>query len=69
MNKSIPIRESVRFTFQAEFLNATNHPTFTFTTGGPPNSLSVQSTSFGQSANGNAFSAARRIEFRANIEF
>jgi len=69
VNKTIPIRESVRFTFQAEFLNATNHPTFTFTTGGPPNSLSVQSTSFGQTANGNAFSAARRIEFRANIEF
>ncbi len=74
VNKSIPIRESVRFTFQAEFLNATNHPTFTFNTNNNsvPNSLSVQSTSFGQSGggtNGNAFAAARRIEFRANIEF
>jgi len=63
VNKSIPIRESLRFTFQAEFLNATNHPTFNI------GSLAVQSTSFGQTTSGNAFSQARRIEFRANIEF
>lgn len=71
VNKSFPIRESVRFTFQAEFLNATNHPTFNFTGSNTviPNSLSVQSNSFGQSTNTNAFSGARRIEFRANIEF
>ncbi|HYL76270.1 MAG TPA: carboxypeptidase-like regulatory domain-containing protein [Bryobacteraceae bacterium] len=67
VNKTFPIRESVRFTFQAEFLNATNHPTFNFITN--PNTLSVQSNSFGQSNNGNAFSGARRIEFRANLEF
>lgn len=65
VNKSIPIRESVKFTFQTEFLNLTNHPTFTFNT----NNLGVLGTSFGQSTNGNAFSAARRIEFRANLEF
>lgn len=63
VNKSIPIRESIRFTFQAEFLNATNHPTFNI------GALGVQSLSFGQTTNGNAFSAARRIEFRGNIEF
>jgi len=63
LNKTVPIRESIRFTFQAEFLNATNHPTFTIA------NLSVQSPSFGQSTNGNAFSQARRIEFRANLEF
>ena len=62
-NKTIPIRESIRFAFQAEFLNATNDPTFNL------GSLSVQSTSFGQHTNGNFFSAPRRIEFRANLDF
>ena len=63
LNKTIPIRESVRATLQAEFLNATNHPTFSI------GSLGITSTSSAQSTNGNAFSAARRIEIRANIEF
>ena len=71
VNKSIPIRESIRFTLNAEFLNATNHPTFSI---GAVNTsgvgiFSVQSTSFAQATNGNYFSAARRIELRANIEF
>ncbi len=75
VNKTIPIRESVRFTLQTAFLNATNHPTFSFNT----NNLGVLGTSFGinnstpngagMGAVGNFFSAARRIEFRANIEF
>ena len=69
LNKTIPIRESVRFLLQAEFLNATNHPTFTFSTTNPNNNLALTSTSFGQQTSGNAFSAARRIEFRANLEF
>lgn len=66
VNKSIPIRESIRLTFQTEFLNAANHPTFNI------GNLSVQSTSFGVSNafnTGNAFSGARQIEFRANLEF
>jgi hypothetical protein len=82
INKSIPIRESVRFTFQTEFLNLTNHPTFSFV---PLNAnannpgaigLGILGTSFGQTtnpqtpaANGNFFSGARQIEFRANLEF
>jgi hypothetical protein len=61
LNKSIPIRESVKFTFQAQFLNVFNHPTFNL--GG----LSPQSLTFGQATNGPT--AARRIEFRANLEF
>jgi Carboxypeptidase regulatory-like domain len=69
LNKSVPIRESVRFTLQAEFLNATNHPTFTFSTVAPNNNLLLTSTSFGQQSNGNAFSGARQIELRVNIEF
>ncbi len=63
MNKTVPIKESVRFLLQAEFLNATNHPTFNI------GNLGLTSTSFGQQTGGNAFSAARRLEFRANIEF
>ena len=72
VNKSIPIRESIRFTLNAELLNATNHPTFSI--GAINNNLgaavfSVQNTSFAQATNGNFFSAARRIELRANLEF
>ena len=83
VNKSIPIRESVRFTFQTEFLNLTNHPTFSFVplSVSPTNpgaiGLGVLGTNFGQTANyaanpvanGNFFSGARQIEFRANLEF
>jgi len=63
VNKTIPVRESMRFVIQAEFLNATNHPTFGLGNTG------ITSTSFGQFASGNAFSGARRVEFRANFEF
>lgn len=62
LNKTIPIREKVRAVIQAEFLNLTNHPTFNL------GSLSIRSSSFGQQT-GTGPSAARRIEFRANIEF
>ncbi|MBO0727002.1 MAG: hypothetical protein J2P52_15465, partial [Blastocatellia bacterium] len=61
LNKTIPIRESVRFTFQAQFLNVFNHPTFSL------GSLSPQSTAFAQSSGGPT--GPRAIEFRANIEF
>jgi hypothetical protein len=61
LNKTIPIRESVRFTFQAQFLNVFNHPTFNLGT------LNPQSLTFAQSTTGPT--TARRIEFRANIEF
>ena len=66
LNKTIPIRERFHATFQAEFLNVTNHPTFAM------GNLSVRGTNFGQqtaTANNSQPSAARRIEFRANIEF
>jgi hypothetical protein len=61
LNKTIPIRESVRFTFQAQFLNVFNHPTFNLGT------LNPQSLTFAQATNGPT--TARRIEFRANLEF
>jgi hypothetical protein len=61
VNKSVPIRENIRFTLQGEFLNAFNHPTFSL--GG----VNIQSTAFGQSTGGPT--TARRIELRANLEF
>lgn len=61
VNKSVPIRESIRITLQAEFLNVFNHPTFGL--GG----INVQSTAFGQSTGGPT--AARNIELRLNLEF
>jgi hypothetical protein len=63
LNKSLPIKERFRFVIQAEFLNATNHPTFNI------GNLGITSASFGQQSSGNAFSQARRAEFRANVEF
>jgi carboxypeptidase family protein len=66
LNKSIPIRESVRASLQFQFLNVFNHPAFGFQP--PPNStLTAQSLSFAQSTT--ALTTARRIEIRANIEF
>jgi hypothetical protein len=61
VNKIVPIKESLRFTFQAQFLNVFNHPTFNL------GSISPQSLTFGQSTGGPT--TARRIELRANIEF
>jgi hypothetical protein len=64
VNKSIPIRENVKFTIQGEFLNVFNHPTFSFGSSTP---LNIQSTAFGQMTGGPT--TARRIELRANLEF
>ena len=61
VNKSIPIRESVRFTLQGEFLNLFNHPTFNL------GSVNIQATNFSQATGGPT--TARRIELRANLEF
>ena len=61
VNKTIPIRESVRLTLQGEFLNVFNHPTFFL--GG----VGIQSTAFGQATGGP--NQPRRIELRANLEF
>jgi hypothetical protein len=61
LNKSVPIRESLRLTLQAQFLNVFNHPAFSM------GSLSATSLSYGQSTS--LITTARRIELRANIEF
>ncbi len=63
VNKIVRISESMRFTLQMQMLNAINHATFNVA------NLAVQSNTFGQSTNGNAFAQPRRIEFRANFEF
>jgi hypothetical protein len=69
VNKSIPIRESVRMTLQGQLLNVFNHPAFGITSG----ALSAQSLSFAQSSatstSTGLITTARRIEIRANIEF
>ena len=70
INKTIPIRERIHATIQGEFLNITNHPTFNLGNLSPvPNAGGgVLGTNFGQQT-GTGPSTARRIEFRANIEF
>jgi hypothetical protein len=82
ISKNFPITERVRFTFQAEMLNAFNHPTFgpgaangctywCFVGGFSPN---VLSGGFGIGAgalnpNQMPTGGARLIELRGNIEF
>lgn len=62
INKSVQIREGIRFTLQAQLLNVFNHATFSL--GG----LGATSLSFSQ-VTGIGPTQPRRIEFRANIEF
>ena len=66
LTKSIPITESVRFRFQAEFLNAFNHPVFGVASNGVAGSYNVQYSNFGT---GSVINSARQIELRANIDF
>ena len=69
INKAVRIRENIGLTLQTEFLNVTNHPTFSILNGGQnaPQSLNVQSLTFGQATGGPT--QARVIEFRANLVF
>ena len=83
ITKAIPIRERVRFTFQAEMLNAFNHPNFQpgttngciyfcYSNGFTPNVQQGQFAIGGISPNYSPVSpnqGARVIELRANIEF
>ena len=76
ITKMVPIRERIRFSLQAEFLNVFNHPNFT-TPGQAPfyiGSTNIQSGGFGQAGllrwtNTTPNDSARLIEFRANISF
>ena len=61
LNKNIAVREGIHLTFQAEFLNLFNHPTFNLT------NLAIQSLTFAQSTGGPT--SARQIELRANLVF
>jgi hypothetical protein len=75
--KHFPITERFRFTFQAEMLNAFNHPTFgpTATNGGANFGYNaLQNPGFGLSGNtlnpqNSPNGGARIIELRANFEF
>ena len=70
ITKEIGITERFRFKFQAEMLNAFNHPVFNASGGGSQN---VGSGTFGRGGYVNngymGLVAPRRIEFRANFEF
>ena len=84
ITKTIPLRESLRFTFQAEMLNAFNHPNFQ---PGAANGCIYFCYDYGQFTpnvqqgafalggispnyfNGSPNQGARVIELRANIEF
>ena len=66
LNKTIPIRERFRVAFQAECVNALNHPTWGPATSGTSSAI-VPSLSFGQTTGGPT--GPRVIEFRVNIEF
>ncbi|HWR36807.1 MAG TPA: TonB-dependent receptor [Clostridia bacterium] len=63
ISKSAAITERVKFKFQAELLNAFNHPVFAYS------GRSVGSTSGFGSAVLQSGTRPRNIEFRANIEF
>lgn len=78
LTKQVPIRERVRFSLQAEFLNLFNHPNFTTPAQGPFyfGSTNISASNFGQAGllnftntptNNN--NSARVIELRANITF
>jgi hypothetical protein len=79
ITKHVPITENLRFSLQAEMLNAFNHPTFGpgATNGGFNFGWNaVQSSGFGINSNGslNPYAnspngGAREIELRANFEF
>jgi Carboxypeptidase regulatory-like domain len=67
LTKAFPIEENVRVRFQAEFLNAWNHPFFG--NGGSQGwyyNGNIQGTSFGT---GTEQSSPRAIELRVNIDF
>lgn len=61
VTKYVPIRESLRFSLQGEFLNIFNHPNF-----GPPDA-GVQDSGFGTAFG--PINGSRAIELRANFEF
>jgi hypothetical protein len=64
--KRFTITERVKAAFQAEFLNAFNHPSFVLTGFGNVN-LSVTSATFGQQTR--TAHAPRQIQFRLQFEF
>jgi hypothetical protein len=64
LNKETRITERTRITFQAQLLNAFNHPTFR----GAP-SGSIRSSSWGTTGTSGSSIGARVVEFRLKISF
>ncbi len=67
LTKETAITERVKFTFQAELLNAFNHPVFGTSMGSPPVTVNVRSSSWATATG--ASNGPRAIEFRANVSF
>lgn len=65
VTKVLPLTERFRLSFQGEFLNAFNHPSFNYVSSINTN---VQSGGFGHLSGSHA-TAPRAIELRANLEF
>jgi Carboxypeptidase regulatory-like domain len=68
LSKDIPIKERVKFNFWVTFLNAFNNPVFE-AAGGVAGSVSIDSTTFGQTNALFGGGGARTIQFRAGIIF
>ncbi len=68
ITKSTPIHENLRFVFQAEFLNAFNHPNWAIYNYYPYDN--ILSSGFGQArVINNSTIGARQIQLRASIDF
>ncbi len=68
IGKDVPIKEHVRFTVQAEFLNFLNHPVFSIgTTTNGTSTISISSTSFGQTSATQV--GARNVQLRAYLRW
>jgi Carboxypeptidase regulatory-like domain len=67
--KDIPIKERVKFNFWVTFLNAFNSPVFDVPTNGVAGTISIDSTTFGQTRSIFGGGNARAIQFRAGIVF
>ena len=63
--KEVPVAERYRVTFQAQFLNAFNHPVF----GNSPNPISSNVRSSSWALTYGTSNSPRVIEFRMNVEF
>jgi hypothetical protein len=65
LQKEIPVREQMRFTFQVEALNAFNHPVFGVST----SNANPTSTTFGQTTGTAAGNSPRSVQLRGSFQW